>query len=132
MFDFLSSLFAARQINALTDSFVVLGDIVKNMVNFNFKSVAALFTVMLQLFSAFILDTPVTPYKDSIDMDKFELTFEDDFEIFYRGTVAAIAENGTSASVSLDANEAIKVEGTSYSSTATWEGNEWVGVKAAQ
>ena len=80
MLDFLSSMFATRQLNALSDAFGVIGDIVKNIVNFDFKSAAALFTVVLQLFSAFVLDTPVTPYKDSIDMDKFELVWSDEFD----------------------------------------------------
>ena len=76
----LTSLFAARQLVALTDAFGVLGDIIKNMVNFDFRSAAALFTVMAQLFCAFIFDTPVTPYKDSIDMEKFELVWADEFD----------------------------------------------------
>lgn len=78
--DKLFSMFAARQIVALTDAFAVMGDVIKSMVNFDFKSAAALFTVMAQLFCAFIFDTPVTPYKDSIDMDKFELVWADEFD----------------------------------------------------
>ncbi len=78
--DKLFSMFAARQIVALTDAFAVMGDVIKSMVNFDFKSAAALFTVMAQLFCAFILDTPITPYKDSIDMDKLELVWSDEFD----------------------------------------------------
>ncbi len=76
----LSSLLAARQVNALTELFAVTGDMIKSFFTFDMKGVAALFTVITQLFGAVIFDTPVTPYKDSIDMSRFELVWSDEFD----------------------------------------------------
>lgn len=74
------SFMAARQLVALGEIPVVIGKIVTTLVNFDFNGVAALFVVLAQLFGAVVFDTPVTPYKDSIDMEKFELVWEDEFE----------------------------------------------------
>ena len=76
----LFSMFAARQLTALTEAFTVLERIIKGMLSLDFTSVTALFTVLFQLFGAFIFDTPVTPYKDSINMDNFELCWSDEFD----------------------------------------------------
>lgn len=77
---FLLSVLTKRQVFAFREIFTVFGNIVKAVANFDLKKVTALFAVIGQLFGAFISDTPVTPYKDSIDMDKFELVWEDEFD----------------------------------------------------
>ncbi|MCR4616233.1 MAG: glycoside hydrolase family 16 protein [Clostridiales bacterium] len=74
----LSSFFAKRQLVAFSEIFIVLGKIFKDPGDL--KKVIALFTVLGQLMCAFVFDTPVTPYKDKIDMDKFELVWSDEFD----------------------------------------------------
>ena len=76
----LFSFIAARQIASLEGIPVVLGKLMSAFAAFDFKSIAALFTVLFQLMGSVVLDTPVTPYKDSIDMDKFELVWSDEFD----------------------------------------------------
>lgn len=78
--DKLLSIFATRQIVALEDAFSVLGQLFKSFIGFDFNRVSALIVAFFQLCGAFILDTPVTPYKDSIDMDKFSLVWQDEFD----------------------------------------------------
>ncbi|MBR0113031.1 MAG: glycoside hydrolase family 16 protein [Clostridia bacterium] len=81
------SLFATRQINSLGDMFSAIGLLFKAFFSFDLKRVAALFTAVFQLFGAFAFDTPVTPYKDSIDMSRFDLVWEDEFENGFDTTV---------------------------------------------
>ena len=76
----LFSFMAVRQLEALQGIPVVLGKIISGFVSFDFNSVAALFVVLTQLFGAVVFDTPVTPYKDAIDMEKFELVWADEFD----------------------------------------------------
>ena len=80
MKNLLSSLFATRQIVA----FYALSDIpammFKALTEFDFKRICALIVAVFQLFGAFILDTPITPYKESIDMSRFDLVWADEFD----------------------------------------------------
>ena len=77
---FLSEFFATRQITAMGEIFPVIEKILKALADFDLKKVTALFVTLGQLFGAFLFDTPVTPYKDNIDMSRFELVWEDDFD----------------------------------------------------
>ncbi len=54
--------------------------IFKAIFKFDFKRVIALVVAFFQLVGLVIFDTPVTPYKNEIDMSKFELKWEDDFD----------------------------------------------------
>ncbi len=78
--NFLSSIFATRQIVALGELPIVAGKIIAELFSFDFKRVSALFVAFTQLISLVIFDTPVTPYKDSIDMSRFELAWSDEFD----------------------------------------------------
>ena len=78
--DGIFSLLATRQWVALDEVFLVISKILTAFTTLDLKSVAALFTVLVQLMGAVVFDTPVTPYKDSIDMDKFELVWSDEFD----------------------------------------------------
>ena len=85
--DFLTELFATRQIAALSDIPAVLGRIFQAFADFDIKKVGALFVTLCQLIGCFIFDTPVTPYKDSIDMSRFELVWEDNFDHGFDTTI---------------------------------------------
>ncbi|MBQ7638624.1 MAG: glycoside hydrolase family 16 protein, partial [Clostridia bacterium] len=76
----LLSVFAKRQTTSFSEIFEVLSRIFRAIGSFDFKKAAALFTVIPQLFGAFLFDTPVTPYKESIDMSRFELVWSDEFD----------------------------------------------------
>ena len=76
----LLSLFAKRQTTSFKEMFSVWGLIFKALGEFDLKRVGALITAVFQLFGAFIADTPVTPYKDAIDMGRFSLVWSDEFE----------------------------------------------------
>ena len=54
--------------------------IFKALFKFDFKRVIALIVAFFQLIGLVIFDTPVTPYKNEIDMSKFELRWEDNFD----------------------------------------------------
>ena len=84
---FMLSVLAKRQTTALTELGPVLGKVFKAIASFDFKRVAALLTAFGQLFGAALFDTPVTPYKDSIDMRKFELVWSDEFDHGFDTTV---------------------------------------------
>ncbi len=77
---FMLSVLAKRQTTGLAELGPVLGKVFKAIASFDFKRVAALFTAFWQLFGAALFDTPVTPYKDSIDMSRFELVWSDEFD----------------------------------------------------
>ena len=77
---FLTDLFATRQITAISEIPAILANLMKAFTDFDFKKVAALIVTFFQLLGSFVLDTPVTPYKDSIDMSRFELVWEDEFD----------------------------------------------------
>ena len=76
----LLSLLAKRQVTAFREIFTVLGAICKAFGNMDLKKIGALFTALGQLFGAAFIDTPVTPYKDTIDMSRFELVWSDEFD----------------------------------------------------
>ncbi len=74
------SFLATRQIVALENLGKIPADIIKAVFRFDFKRVIALIVAGFQLLGMAFLDTPVTPYKDSIDMDKFKLVWEEEFD----------------------------------------------------
>ena len=76
----LLAMFATRQIVALKSVFDIPAMMIEALKVFDFKRMGALIVALFQLLGAFILDTPITPYKDSIDMDKFELVWADEFD----------------------------------------------------
>ena len=76
----LFSLLAKRQVTSFKEIFTVFGSIFKALGSFDFKKIGALFTVIGQLFGAAFADTPVTPYKDTIDMSRFTLVWSDEFD----------------------------------------------------
>lgn len=78
--DFLTDLFATRQIVAIGEFAEMLGSFLKSLVSLDFKKVTALATTLLQLLGVIVFDTPLTPYKESIDMSRFVLVWEDDFD----------------------------------------------------
>ena len=75
---FFAVTFAKRQLTAFSGVFQVIGQIFRNI--FHFRKLAALITALFQLLGAFLFDTPVTPYKDSIDMSRFSLVWSDEFD----------------------------------------------------
>ena len=77
---FLTDFFATRQITSVSEIPAILANLMKAFTDFDFKKVAALIVTFFQLLGSFVLDTPVTPYKDSIDMSRFELVWEDEFD----------------------------------------------------
>ncbi len=74
------SLFTKRQLASFAGIGTVLSAVFKALFGGDFKRVAALFTVLGQLFGAAVADRPVTPYKDSIDMSRFNLVWSDEFD----------------------------------------------------
>lgn len=76
----MNSLFTKRQLGALSGIPTVFKKIFKSVFKADFAAVTALLTVLVQLFGAFVNDTPVTPYGDEIDMSRFELVWEDEFD----------------------------------------------------
>ncbi len=81
------SFMAKRQIAALTALPAVFGGTFKALMSFNLKRVGALFVAFFQLIGAVIFDTPVKPYGDSIDMSRFELVWQDEFDQGFDDTV---------------------------------------------
>ncbi len=76
-----------RRIRALSEAFALIGVIIKAFTGADMKKVAALLTALGQLFGAAVSDTPVTPYKDAIDMSRFELVWADEFDHGFDTTV---------------------------------------------
>ena len=81
------SVFSKSQLGALAGIMFVLKAIVSAIGAMDLKKAGALVTVLGQLFGAFAGNHPVTPYKDSIDMSKFELVFSDEFDHGFDDTV---------------------------------------------
>ena len=81
------SVFSKSQLGALAGVVFVLRAIVSAIGAMDLKKAGALVTVLGQLFGAFAGNHPVTPYKDSIDMSKFELVFSDEFDHGFDDTV---------------------------------------------
>lgn len=72
--------FATRQLRGIEEIKNIPSMIFKALFNFDFKRVVALIVAFFQLIGLVIFDTPVTPYKNEIDMSKFELRWEDNFD----------------------------------------------------
>ncbi|MBR4050901.1 MAG: glycoside hydrolase family 16 protein [Clostridia bacterium] len=72
--------FAARQLRGIEEIKNIPSMIFKALFKFDFKRVIALIVAFFQLIGLVIFDTPVTPYKNEIDMSKFELKWEDNFD----------------------------------------------------
>ena len=70
--------FAVRQKTAMYEAL----DLLKKLLTFRipFKSILASMLTVFELFSAAVLDTPIHPYKDPVDLTGYELVFEDEFE----------------------------------------------------
>ncbi len=85
--EFLLSYFAKREAAALMEIFEIPSRIFHALVSFDFHGISALIVAFFQLFGAFIYSTPVTPYKDSIDMNKFELVWADEFDHGFDTTI---------------------------------------------
>lgn len=83
----LLAILAKRQTVAFSEIPAMFGRIAKALFSFEFKKVAALFTVLAQLLGAAFFDTPITPFKDAIDMDRFELVWSDEFDHGFDTTV---------------------------------------------
>lgn len=86
MSDFVFQL-AKRQITSFREIPSVLKMIFGNIIRFDLKSAAALIVTAGQLLGAFFFDTPVTPYKDKIDMSRFDLVWSDEFDSGFDSSV---------------------------------------------
>ena len=71
---------ATRQINAFNEIGPAIGKFFTELFSFDFKGAFSMLLATIQLFGMAMFDTPVKPYKDSIDMDKFELVWSDEFD----------------------------------------------------
>ena len=78
---------AKRQITSFKEFFGIFPKLLKALISFDFKRVAALIVASFQLLGAGINDHPVTPYKDKIDMSRFELVWADEFDHGFDTTV---------------------------------------------
>ena len=76
-----------RTLAALSAIFPAMSMAVRALLAFDLKRFAALVTAVFQLCGAALFSTPVTPYLGSIDMSRFVLTFEDDFDHGFDTTV---------------------------------------------
>ncbi len=83
----MKSVFSKSQLGAIAGFGFVMKAILSAFAAMDMKKVGALFTVLGQLFGAFAGNHPVTPYKDSIDMSKFELVFADEFDHGFDDTI---------------------------------------------
>ena len=81
------SFLAKRQLAALSALPGALGRMLGALIHFDFKKAGALITAFFQLIGASFFDTPVTPYLDSIDMSRFELVWQDEFDNGFDDTV---------------------------------------------
>ena len=74
------SLLAERQKRSFREIPQALWKAVRALIHLRWKECTALIVACFQLFLAGVFDTPVTPYKDRIDLDKFELVWSDEFD----------------------------------------------------
>ena len=77
---FLLAVLAKRQSAAFSEIFPAIRRLFQAIAALDGKKITAITAAIGQLFGAFLFGTPVTPYKDSIDMSRFELVFEDEFD----------------------------------------------------
>ncbi len=75
----LFSMISHRQLSSFYDLLALPGRFFSLLAQGDFKRVLSLFVAFFQLLGAFIFDTPVTPYKDKIDMSRFDLVWSDEF-----------------------------------------------------
>ena len=85
--NFLTEFFATRQITAFNELIPMIKNFMNALSELDFKKITALLVTIFQLLGSFIFDTPVTPYKDSIDMSKFELVWADEFDNGFDTTI---------------------------------------------
>lgn len=71
---------AKRQLAAFAALPTVAAAACKALAHFELKKVGALFVAFFQLIGAAVFDTPVKPYGEMIDMNKFELVWQDEFD----------------------------------------------------
>ena len=76
----LSLLAVSRQAAALSEFFAVFAKLAAAISSFNVKRIGVLMVALGQLLGASFADRPITPYKDSIDMSRFELVWQDEFD----------------------------------------------------
>ncbi len=76
----MKKLFAKRQITALREIPGAMMNALQSFFGRNWKQCAAFLLIAAQLLGAVIFGTPVKPYKDKIDMSRFELVWSDEFE----------------------------------------------------
>ena len=77
-----------RTIAALSAIGPAVGMALKALFSFNFTRFGALVVAVFQLWGAALFSTPVKPYLDNtIDLSRFELTFEDAFDHGFDDTV---------------------------------------------
>lgn len=69
-----------RKIAALAGIPIVLRGALKALLALDLKRVTALIAIIPQLFGSLFFDGPVTPYGEKIDMSRFELTWQDEFD----------------------------------------------------
>ena len=76
----LFSFMATRQLVALSSLFDIPTMMFNALLSFDLKRITALFVAFFQLMGTVVFDTPITPYKDSIDMNNFTLVWADEFD----------------------------------------------------
>ncbi|MCR5484923.1 MAG: glycoside hydrolase family 16 protein [Clostridiales bacterium] len=72
--------FATRQIRAVREIPKMIEKTLRYFFTFKWKAFAASFLVVFQLLGAFLFDTPITPHGEKLDLSKFELVWQDDFD----------------------------------------------------
>ena len=81
------TLTAKRQAAALAALSPLFAKIINAITHFDLKSACALFISFFQLIGAALFDTPVKPFGDQIDMSRFELVWQDEFDAGFDDTV---------------------------------------------
>lgn len=78
--DYLSSVMAKRQIASLKEILSLPAAFARFIAEGGIKRAFSLFLTFFQLIGAMLFDAPVTPYKDSIDISRFDLVWSDEFD----------------------------------------------------
>lgn len=78
--DYLASVIAKREYSSLRDLIALPAVFWHNIANGGFIRALSLFLTFFQLAGALLFDSPVKPYKDEIDMSRFQLVWSDDFD----------------------------------------------------
>ncbi len=74
------TLFAKRQITALREIPQVIAHALKSFFTLRWRESTAFLMIVAQLVGMAFFGTPVTPYKDRIDMSRFGLVWSDEFD----------------------------------------------------